>query len=150
VKPSKPSQAEIARALGVVRSRVTALKKLGMPVDSVESALSWHRRNIMIKEPAIGGDADAAALRTVEKVEALGRTLLDSGDRGNVEIAKAMRKALREVPKDWRDLIDLPHSVWRRLVDHVIRDIPESEIGAHPELMARYWRAVAAGEPTPF
>ena len=36
----KLSQAELARALGLAKSRVTALKKLGMPVDSIDAAIT--------------------------------------------------------------------------------------------------------------
>lgn len=156
VKSSKPSQAEIGRALGVVRSHVTALKKRGMPVDTVENALRWHRTYIMSKASPIGIDPQAAALRTVERVEALGRIVLDSRGRGKPEVMKAMRAALRRVPQGCRQLVDIPRPVWMCLIDHVYRDIPKGEIGAHPmsdedfEQMGHYWYSVAAGERTPF
>ena len=41
-----PLQADIAKALGIAPSRVTALKLLGMPVDSVAAALAWRQQNI--------------------------------------------------------------------------------------------------------
>ena len=40
------SQAAIARALGLAKSRVTAMKKQGMPVHSIEAAQEWRRRHV--------------------------------------------------------------------------------------------------------
>ena len=41
-----PLQADIAKALGIAPIRVTALKLLGMPVDSVATALAWRQEHI--------------------------------------------------------------------------------------------------------
>lgn len=42
----QPSQADIARALGVSPARITALKARGMPVHSVEAAAEWRTLNL--------------------------------------------------------------------------------------------------------
>jgi predicted DNA-binding transcriptional regulator AlpA len=41
-----PSQAAIARALGISQPRVTALKRQGMPVTSIEAAMAWRARTM--------------------------------------------------------------------------------------------------------
>lgn len=41
-----PSLAKIGAAIGVVRSRVHALKGQGMPVDTIERAAAWYRANV--------------------------------------------------------------------------------------------------------
>jgi len=150
-----PSQAEIARALGVVRSRVTALKKRGMPVDSVDKAVAWHRMHIAQKAKPIGGDSVAATIRAVQRANALGKTVLSEMENDNFTIINEVRAAMRAVPDRYREMVELPKQVWECLIWHVIRQIPESERagGLSPEeceLMGRYWYAVAAGEPTPF
>ena len=40
-----PLQSEIALALGVAPSRITALKRQGMPVSSAADALAWRKEN---------------------------------------------------------------------------------------------------------
>jgi len=47
------SQAAIAKVLGLAKSRVTAMKKLGMPVHSVEAAQEWRRRHVAPKMPNV-------------------------------------------------------------------------------------------------
>lgn len=42
----QPSQADIARALGISPARVTALKVRGMPTSSVEAAAEWRALNL--------------------------------------------------------------------------------------------------------
>jgi hypothetical protein len=53
----QPSQADIARALGISPARITALKARGMPVHSVEAAAEWrtlHLREHVHRRPAPG------------------------------------------------------------------------------------------------
>ena len=51
---AEPSQAAIARALGLAKSRITAMKKQGMPVHSVGAAQAWReaRQSIARRKPA--------------------------------------------------------------------------------------------------
>ena len=42
----KPSQAELAAALGLSPGRITGLKKQGMPIFSVEAARAWRAQHI--------------------------------------------------------------------------------------------------------
>jgi hypothetical protein len=41
-----PSQSAIARALGIAKSRITALKQRGMPTHSIEAARAWRQENL--------------------------------------------------------------------------------------------------------
>lgn len=43
---NKLSQSKLAKALGLAKSRVTAMKKMGMPVHSLEAAKEWRTRNV--------------------------------------------------------------------------------------------------------
>ena len=52
---SKPKQSEIAKVLGVTEGRVTQLKSKGMPVDSIDLAADWYRKNVDQKlSPKLG------------------------------------------------------------------------------------------------
>lgn len=52
---SKPKQSDIAKALGVTEGRVTQLKGKGMPVDSIDLAADWYRKNVDQKlSPKLG------------------------------------------------------------------------------------------------
>ena len=42
----KPTQAAIARALGLSQAAVSKLKTQGMPVDSIEGAHAWRLRSL--------------------------------------------------------------------------------------------------------
>lgn len=43
---SVPKQTEIAAALGISPGRVTQLKGMGMPVNSIDLAADWYRKNV--------------------------------------------------------------------------------------------------------
>lgn len=60
-----PSQAELARDLGLVRSRITALKQAGMPVDSIEAARAWRqqRQSVARRKRAPASMATQQAVR---------------------------------------------------------------------------------------
>lgn len=51
-----PTQADLARALGVDPALVTRYKKRGMPVHSIDAALSWKAENVRARA---GGKAGA-------------------------------------------------------------------------------------------
>lgn len=53
----KPSQNAIGRALGLSSAAMVKLKKLGMPVDSVEAAQAWReaRQNVAARKPLPDG-----------------------------------------------------------------------------------------------
>jgi phage terminase Nu1 subunit (DNA packaging protein) len=43
---SKPKQSDIAKVLGITEGRVTQLKAKGMPVESIDMAAAWYRKNV--------------------------------------------------------------------------------------------------------
>lgn len=47
----KPTQRQIAKALGVVPSQIVYCKRKGMPVDSVESARAWREAHLEYRRP---------------------------------------------------------------------------------------------------
>lgn len=84
------SQAKLAQALGLAKSRVTALKKLGMPVSSVEEAQAWRaaHQSIARRKRAAVTAADAEG-------DSAGRQAFDLA-RTRREVAEANLSELRE------------------------------------------------------
>lgn len=67
----QPSQADIARALGISPARVTALKARGMPTCSVEAAAEWrtlHLREHVHRRPEPGVQPPASVSAAVTAV----------------------------------------------------------------------------------
>jgi len=85
-----PSQAAIARALGIAPSRVTALKLLGMPVDSVAAALAWRQDHLhpgRIKSTPTDGPLNISA-DCESFAEARGRREIAEADKSEIELAQ--------------------------------------------------------------
>lgn len=89
---TKPTQIEIAAALGVTARRVNDLKRAGMPVDSIEAALAWRAERE-------GGDSSAEALRR-ERI-ALTRT---QRERAAFELEKERGQWISRGAVDQRDI----------------------------------------------
>ena len=85
-----PLQADIAKALGIAPSRVTALKLLGMPLDSVAAALAWRQEHLhpgRIKSTP----ADSPPNKSAEGEsfsEARGRREIAEADKSEIELAQ--------------------------------------------------------------
>ena len=70
----QPSQADIARALGISPARITALKARGMPTCSVEAAAAWrtlHPREIRPIWRFFDGEDHPFALRDLRDLARL-------------------------------------------------------------------------------
>ena len=93
--PTPPTQDALAKALGVVKSRITALKAQGMPTGTVAAALAWRQANLhpgRIKAPvaahiestvkAIGHGNDETFL------EARSRRERSEADKSEIELAQ--------------------------------------------------------------
>jgi len=88
------SQTDIAQALGIAKSRVTALKAQGMPTDTIAAALAWRTANLhpgRIKTPV------AASVESVVKaiegttesfLEARSRRERSEADKSEIELAQ--------------------------------------------------------------
>lgn len=84
-----PTQSAIARALGVAKSRITALKSQGMPTHSIAAAHAWRESNL---SPArIKSTAHAApAIDDDEResyAEARRRRETSEADKSAIELA---------------------------------------------------------------
>ena len=85
-----PTQSAIAQALGVAKSRITALKSQGMPTHSIEAAHAWREENL---SPArIKSTAHAApAIVGAEKesyAEARRRRETSEANKSEIELAQ--------------------------------------------------------------
>lgn len=62
---TKPTQADIGRALGISPANMTKLKKQGMPVDSIKAARAWRNKHQSVaRVTGQGKSLDAAAVRS--------------------------------------------------------------------------------------
>lgn len=97
----KPTGAELAAALDVNESRVSQLKKEGMPTDSVEAALAWRANRKVANERAghiaipvqpisLGGLDDI--LNSISGSEPSGDTEMDTRIRQQVELCELTRQ----------------------------------------------------------
>ena len=114
----KPSQAELAAALGLTPGRITGLKKQGMPIYSVEAARAWRAQNIApvptakSTPTALPGKADAPTVRPPgydesrarrERAEAAMAEMREAEMRGELIRVDAVRSALAGVLSATRD-----------------------------------------------
>ena len=148
-----PLQADIAKALGIAPSRVTALKLLGMPVDSVATALAWRQENI---NPA-RIKSMAAESPTIERgesesfSEARGRREIAEADKAEIELAQlqgvlinregiemAMETAFRQIRDTILSTPDrLPiDSKHRTMFKNALRDTLSDALKMIPRTMA--------------
>lgn len=131
------SQSELAKGLNLSKARVTALKKRGMPMDSVEAAQAWRLVHVAPTAHTIPAvptsdhdDIQSTAWpgRHAEAVGAVTRlavSVLSTGAKLDDALVHAIRTALRAVPKDRRERItkSLPVSVMDELTEHFF-DLP--------------------------
>lgn len=89
----QPSQADIARALGISPARITALKARGMPVHSVEAAAEWrtlHLREHVHRRHAPGPAAPPGPAPPPAAAPAPAQT--PAADAGHVTYNEARRR----------------------------------------------------------
>lgn len=169
-----PTGREIARHLGVHPSRVSQLRREGLPVDSLEAAERWYRANVdMVRSignrlsrgapvPKWAADRGAEAQHdsALERAGALGTAAHYALEAGAFEqIEPELRAALRAVPIADRSRLKLPEDVFDALCADVLADIKAHEKpgdftdAAIPpedvEWLADFWFRVAAGELVP-
>ena len=148
-----PSQAAIAKALGLAQSRVTALKLLGMPLDSVAAALAWRQEHLhpgKIKSTP----ADSPTIERGESEsfsEARGRREIAEADKAEIELAQlqgvlinregiemAMETAFRQIRDTILSTPDrLPiDSKHRTMFKNALRDTLSDALKMIPRTMA--------------
>ena len=84
-----PTQSAIAQALGVAKSRITALKSQGMPTHSIDAAHAWREENLSPARIKSTGHA-APAIEGAEKesyAEARRRRETSEADKSAIELA---------------------------------------------------------------
>lgn len=131
-----PSQAAIARAIGVAKSRITALKAQGMPVHSIEAAQAWRRTHLnpaRTKPPPRppAHPAPSPAVLTAQTLMEAAGLVLAAG--GSIEpLIPGLRRALRAVPPHQRDYVELNPEVMRVLLAPLLTLI-DREKAASPD-----------------
>lgn len=157
------SQAAIARALGLAKSRITAMKKQGMPVHSIEAAQEWRRRHVgpIVRtstrnaplRPLNAGPVDLAgmsgplqgllgppaspeaAMQKAIDLVALAVVAIDNGTFKVIETV--LRLALSDVPAAYRHRMPaLPLRVWDALCSDVFAlcDVDMENLDNAPKL----------------
>lgn len=125
----EPIQAVIARALGLAKSRITALKKQGMPVHSIEAARAWREANLNpARRKALPGNP-AETTRPAEHPDSMSclldlmGSMLDAGESIDVHLP-TIRAVLAAVPVDQRHAVVFPRNMMYLLIGHVVAALP--------------------------
>ena len=135
------SDAHLARLLNIDRAMVSRLKKRGMPTGSLEAAQTWRQHNL---NPAQRKDSNsarawhhtrsgtpAAARAALARVHGLANLALEAVNVGRFGLVEAeLREALRAVPSDARDGVQLDVRVWDALTAWVSGHLDGSAAGA--------------------
>lgn len=173
VSKAAVSQAFIARSLGLSGAAIAKLKKQGMPVDSVESAMAWRvqRQNVAARKPlpaqaqATAGsfppprsvpaampDEDHQAARTRREIaEANLAEMREAEERGELVRVAAVKSRLANVISSTRDsLLQLPARMAQVLSaeqdPNRVRDVLEAEIHQALARLVAAQRTVSGGE----
>lgn len=162
-----PSQATIARALDIAKSRVTALKKIGMPVDSIEGARAWRDANLnpartkdfmrLAMAPRAQSSTERAPM--LQQAIALAENAADALEAGVFWAAvPGLQFAMKCLSSKQREQFTMPMTVWSELtremvasltanaavidkpLDHFLK--PDETVS---EYMENFWFEVAAG-----
>ena len=166
-----PSQNAIGRALGLSSGNMTKLRKLGCPMDSVESVRAWRleRQDIARRKPEprrvtvpAAGQRCAQAAHATDLM-ALAANVLEAGNT-IAPLVPSLRAALAAVPHQGRDAVGLYVGVMRELVAHVLALFPPCETDPRNDdgtpvylggvdlsdddarELGEFWYQVAAGE----
>ncbi|MBL8288277.1 MAG: hypothetical protein JNL85_09870 [Rubrivivax sp.] len=123
------TQTALAAALGVSKSRVTALKRMGMPTHNLALATAWRARTLdpaRTKEGRADGNtglafgvrprAEAIAA-LVELAEGIAEVMMDDAGRPHIfaEGLPHLRAVLRKLPADALARVRLPLRCWDAL-----------------------------------
>ena len=156
--PTPPPQDAIAKALGVVKSRITALKAQGMPTDTIAAALAWRQANL--HPGRIKASVSAPVESTFKEIdhgidetflEARSRRERSEADKSEIELAQlqgtlinragiemALETAFRQIRDTIMTVPDrLPiDAAHRRLFRDSLRDTLSDALKMLPSTMA--------------
>lgn len=120
-------------ALGVSPAMISKLKARGMPVHSVAAAAEWRRQNL-----------DPALVKEIRRPAALAQTTAAPGPlaivRKLADLAAVdpgpwlaeLRLALREVPRELRDGVELTIETWDALLAELWLVLERDQVLAPP------------------
>lgn len=94
-----PTQAQLARALGIDKALVTRYKARGMPVDSIDAALAWKAKNVRARagSAADGSPGDARATQDDYNASRARREAADA-QRAEVELQRLLGQLIELEP----------------------------------------------------
>ncbi|MBE0589686.1 MAG: hypothetical protein IH617_16785 [Hydrogenophaga sp.] len=163
---AKPTQAALAAALGIDPAMVSRDKRKGMPVDSIEAAVTWRYENVRVRmNPGHEGNdvekaqqGERSARRAGELLHAAGELLEKGGDVS--PMVPSLRQAMAAVPHDQRERVIFPFTVMNLLTSDVAKVLDKGDPDgviygtlhqgrrANGEVVdtGAFWFAVAAGE----
>ncbi len=165
---NKPSQLQIAQALGLSQASIVKYKRRGMPMESTDAAATWHRAHVKItahRIPQLATPAQSAppdgsnpeAARAVALLDLAAKALTSGHDIG--AMVPELRQALRAVPDVARAGMLVPVRVFDLLTGDVRAALQDDETGndqvaqAMPDdeaaAMGEFWYRCAAGEIRP-
>jgi hypothetical protein len=158
---NRPTQAALARELGISGPAVTKLKAQGMPTDSIEAARTWRLQNLNpAKRKPDPGPSPAALVAKAQELGELAHNALRLGQFAS--LAPALQASMRAVPAEHRHAVQLPVTVFDELLRPILELIqPATDKGQDEEHagaamsdeeaadMGAFWYGLAAGEQVP-
>ena len=165
-----PTQTAIAQALGIARSRVTAMKQQGMPTHSIQAARAWRQANL---DPCRTKDFTRQALqpraeppielsRKLRDAMKLADTAADALEAGVFwAVVPGLQFAMKCLSEQEREQFTMPVAVWDELTREMAATIADAnadtinpsdhrpELGdAECDAMGDFWYEVAMGQWT--
>lgn len=111
----QPTQAAIARELGISKAAVTKLKARGMPTHSADAARAWRAAHLC--SGRVRPDPGPSPETLVARVHNLAALALQAAHAGRFDlVADELRTAMRAVPAERRSDVSLPVELWRALI----------------------------------
>lgn len=148
------TQKDLAKQLGLSPPAITKLRRLGMPVDSVEAARAWRAIHV---RPHINFNAVRNSQAELTALEALWPVAQSAIAAGRFDLVRpALQAAMRAIPKPARHLVlvDLAgmDALCSGFAGEIAADVPLEPEDTAPmsddeaDAMGRFWYCVAAGE----
>lgn len=110
-----PTQAALARELGISPAAITKLKGQGMPTHSADAARQW--RAARLHPGRMRADPGPSVATLLQRVHDLADLAMRSAAVGRFDVvAGELRAAMRAVPAEARGQIVLSFDLWRQLV----------------------------------
>jgi hypothetical protein len=110
-----PTQAAVARELGISPAAITKLKAQGMPTHSADAARQW--RAARLHPGRMRADPGPSVATLLQRVRDLADLAMRSAAVGRFDVvAGELRAAMRAVPTEARGQLVLSFDLWRQLI----------------------------------